>query len=113
MPPLILILATLAVGDGVPNDASGPSETPSPSDGEVFLARLRHARDLLADADIGTAKLGGAHAVLAVWHPDRPDDIRLVRLLDGRSRTSGFSGKLIIQNGVNPLYEGVEPAGYV
>ena len=113
MPPLILILATLAVGDGVPNNASGPSETPSPSDGEVFLARLRHARDLLADADIGTAKLGGAHAVLAVWHPDRPDDIRLVRLLDGRSRTSGFSVKLIIQNGVNSLYEVVEPAGYV
>jgi len=67
----------------------------------------------LRAADIGTKEVGGRQAVLAVWNPagDR-NDIRLVYVRDGISKTKGFAVKVRPWNGLAPrpgvdLYNGV------
>jgi len=84
-----------------------------PTETEILLEHITQAKSLLSDAKIGTARLGGQNAVLAVWNPSDPDGIRLVRVQGAMSRTSGFKVKLMEQNGVNTRYEVTEPTGYI
>jgi len=78
-----------------------------------LLERIAEAKDRLKDEPIGTTRLGGQYAVLALWDPAADDGIDLVRVRGGISRTAGFEVTLIRRNGVNSEYRILEPAGWV
>ncbi len=72
---------------------------------DVVMARIAEARRLLAGARIGTSRIGGDNAVLAVWQPSDPSrGTRLVNVLNGVSRTRGFTVTVLVRNGVNSRY---------
>ncbi len=113
---VLFALSMMFVAQTTPSDAPAATtvmEAKKSSAAEILSARIAQAKTLLADAKIGTTRLGGQYAVLAVWNPAAPDDILLVRVQGAISRTPGFAVKLIERNGVNTLYEVTEPVGYV
>lgn len=74
--------------------------------------RVDEAKKLLASAKIGSTRVRGDDAVLAVCKPGEKK-LRLVHVLGGIVRTKGFKLKLHHRNGVNSLYEVLEPEGCV
>jgi hypothetical protein len=70
------------------------------------------AKKALKKGRIGTTRIGGEQAVLAVWK-EGTKKIRLVNVRNGRSKTDGFDVDLVGQpNGANTRYEVEEPAGW-
>jgi len=70
------------------------------------------AKKVLRKARIGTDRIGGEQAVLAVWK-EGTDVVRLVNVRNGRSKTKGFTVKLVGKpNGANTRYEVEKPAGW-
>lgn len=101
---LILMLACLLPGRSFAQDAR-------PSHADV-TARIAEARRLLGGARIGTTRIGGDNAVLAVWDPSHPSQgVRLVHVLNGVSRTRGFGVDVTLRNGVNSRYR-LTPQGW-
>lgn len=79
---------------------------------ETVLTRTMEAERLLKRAHIGTSRIGGNYAVLAVGgRTDGP--ITLVHVWGGRSRTRGYRVGLVLRNGVNSYYKVLSPTGLV
>jgi hypothetical protein len=88
-----------------------PAAEASPA--QVLLGRIAEAKKLLRTAPIGTDRIGGENAVLAVWSPVAAGKIALVTVRGGIARTKGFTVSLERRNGVNSLYKVLKPEGYV
>jgi hypothetical protein len=70
------------------------------------------AKAALKRARIGTTRIGGEHAVLAVWKVGTKS-VRLVNVRGGRSKTEDFEVALIGKpNGANTRYNVLSPAGW-
>ncbi len=94
----LMIAACLAPAYASAQDAPRPAHA-------VVTARIAEARRLLAGTRIGTSRIGGDNAVLAVWQPSDPSrGVRLVTVLNGVSRTRGFTVAVVLRNGVNSRY---------
>ena len=105
---IVILIASLA-----PSYAVGQDRPDRPSHAMV-MERLNDARRMLSDARIGTTRIGGDNAVLAVWSPSSPTSgIRLVNVLGGTSRTRGFTIELLVRNGVNSQYRVTAPEGWI
>ncbi|HTM68983.1 MAG TPA: hypothetical protein VL426_06840 [Candidatus Binatia bacterium] len=101
---IIVLLACMLPGRSFAQDSR-------PSHADV-TARIAEARRLLAGARIGTSRIGGDNAVLAVWDPSHPArGVRLVQVLNGSSRTRGFGVEVTLRNGVNSRYR-LTPEGW-
>lgn len=115
-PQLLLLLVTIAqpdAGAAGPTSPNAETATLTAADPDTKLPqRLLDAKKLLADAKIGTDRIGGQQAVLAVWDPVQ-DKLTAVLVRGAQSRTSGFTVRLIQQNGVNTLYEVTQPTGQI
>jgi hypothetical protein len=73
---------------------------------------LPAAKKKLEAGRIGTTRIGGEQAVLAVWK-EGTKTVRLVNVRNGRSKTEGFDVELIGgPNGANTRYEVLEPDGW-
>ncbi|MEY4744896.1 MAG: hypothetical protein RL272_841 [Candidatus Parcubacteria bacterium] len=95
----LLIAAVIAPASAAAQDA------PSRPAHAVVMSRIAEARRLLAGASIGTTRIGGDNAVLAVWQPSDPSrGTRLVNVRNGASRTRGFTVQVLVRNGVNSRY---------
>ncbi len=114
-PTLVVLLAALTQTDGGPPPAPETDHvaavSPAPDPYAKLPERLEDAKRLLAKTAIGTDRLGGREAVLAVWNAAE-DKLVTVQVRGGLSRTRGFAVRLVQQNGVNTLYEVTEPSGY-
>ncbi|HTK04377.1 MAG TPA: hypothetical protein VL500_02245 [Candidatus Eisenbacteria bacterium] len=101
---IIVLIACLVPGRSYAQDTR-------PSHADV-TARIADARRQLAGARIGTTRIGGDNAVLAVWNPSQPSrGVRLVNVMNGTSRTRGFSVEVTLRNGVNSRYR-ISPEGW-
>lgn len=70
------------------------------------------AKKALKKGKIGTTRRGGEQAVLAAWK-EGTKIVRLVNVRNGRSKTKGFTVKLVGKpNGVNTRYEIERPEGW-
>lgn len=79
---------------------------------EGVAKMLPVAKKALKKGRIGTERIGGEQAVLAAWK-EGTKVVRLVNVRNGRSKTKGFTVKLVGKpNGANTRYEIVEPEGW-
>lgn len=91
--------------------AAAAQETDAAPD---LLVRIGQAKKHLTGSSIGTNRIGGENAVLAVWKPTEPEKkIRLVTVRGGISRTRGFAVSLERKNGVNSRYRVTSPEGFI
>lgn len=88
---------------------SSPASQPRPT----ILNMIPVAKAKLRSASVGTNKIGGDNCVLAVWKKSNAEDIKLVRVAKGVSKTKGFEVELIRKNGVNSEYKVLKPEGYI
>jgi len=88
---------------------SPPASQPQPT----ILNMIPVAKARLTKASIGTNKIGGDNCVLAVWRKSESEDVKLVRVAKGISKTKGFEVELIRKNGVNSEYKVLKPEGYI
>lgn len=113
MAAISALFLTAVIGNaGLPAVADA---TPAENSFPVSELRLKidEAKALLIKARIGTNRAGSANAVLAVWNNSASDGIKLVKVRNGVSRTTGFAVEYQPYNGVYSDYRVIEPEGYV
>jgi hypothetical protein len=109
--------ATTAPGEQ-PSSETAPQQQPPPADpldveietarreaNNELLRRIVEAKRMLRPVPLPTNRVGGDNAVLAVWNPKTKGPIRLVTVLNGTSRSSGFDVTVLQRNGVNSRYK--------
>ncbi len=109
---VLLFLTAAPGGAAIPEAAKEPPAAIAAAYPDLNL-RIGQAKDLLAEAAIGSSRPGGDNAVLAVWDGSPDGAVRLVSVRDGVSRTSGFAVERQRYNGVNSDYRVTEPEGWV
>ncbi len=95
-----------------PANAGGKKKVPKTVSAPTLVEQLARAKKKLAGHSVGTSKIGGDNAVLALWKPGTPD-LAIVRVRNGRALKKGFRLTLMKRNGVNSEYRVEEPEGYV
>ncbi|MFA5854455.1 MAG: hypothetical protein WC866_05245 [Patescibacteria group bacterium] len=86
-----------------------PQKTVTPP---TLVEMIGRAKKKLAGHAVGTSKIGGDNAVLAVWKPGT-SKFSVVKVRGGRSVTKGYRVTLTKRNGVNTEYRVDEPDGAV
>lgn len=95
-----------------PAEAGRKKKVPKPVSAPTLVEQLSRAKKKLAGYSVGTSKIGGDNAVLALWKPGT-SDLVIVRVRKGRAVTKRFRLTLVKRNGVNTEYRVDEPEGYV
>ncbi|WKZ29630.1 MAG: hypothetical protein QY323_02770 [Patescibacteria group bacterium] len=86
-----------------------PPKTVSPP---TLVEMIARAKKKLAGQSVGTSKVGGDNAVLAVWKPGTAK-LAVVKVRKGRSVTKGYRVTLLKRNGVNSEYRVDAPSDFV
>ncbi len=93
-------------------EAGHGKEAPKGVSMPTLVEQLARAKKKLAGYNVGTSKIGGDNAVLALWKVGAPE-LAVVRVRKGRAVTKGFRLMLVERNSANSEYRVLEPDGYV
>ncbi len=106
---LFFLLCCLTVTTAEAGRKKKPPKAAAPP---TLVEMVVRAKKKLVGQSVGTSKIGGNYAVLAVWKPGT-SKLSIVKVRNGRSVTKGYRVTLLKQNGVNSEYRVDEPQGSV
>ncbi len=106
---LFLLLCCLTVTTA---EAGRKRKAPKRASPPTLVEMIDRAKKKLEAHAVGTSKIGGDYAVLAVWKQGT-SKLDFVKVWKGRSVTKGYAVTLLKRNGVNSEYRVDKPEGFV
>lgn len=95
-----------------PAYAGGKKKSKKAASPPNLVTMIDRAKRKLEGRQVGTSKIGGNNALLAVWKTGT-SKLAVVKVRNGVSKTKGYAVTLLKRNGVNSEYRVDEPEGWV